>query len=75
MPVKPVSVVNVTTVPGGPVAGNKVSVCAANAGTGIRVTGTEKSSADASNNSRYRELTRRVINSKHARKVSRVLTI
>jgi hypothetical protein len=58
---------NVTVVPGGPEVGAKVTVgVTAYAGLGIRIVGTEKSSADTSNNSRYREPTRRVINSKHA---------
>jgi hypothetical protein len=65
----------VTMVPGVPVFGVKVSVMAAYAGFGIRIAGTEKIRADASRSIRHMELTRRVINSKHARRISRVLTI
>jgi hypothetical protein len=73
IPVKP-EPEYVTIVPGGPEVVLKVSVCAY-AGLGIRTAGTDKSNADVSSSTKYRELTRRVINSKHAIWVSRVLTI
>jgi hypothetical protein len=61
-----VPVVNVTLVPGGPEVGAKVIVVWAYAGVGIRIAETEKSRPDASRSTRCRELTRRVINSRHA---------
>jgi hypothetical protein len=68
--------VNVTTVPGGPEIGEKGgTVNCADAGVGIRIAETEKISADASRSTRYREPTRRVINSKHATWISWACTI
>jgi hypothetical protein len=67
-PVKPLPE-NLTVVPGGPKVVYRVSVgvgAVAYAGVGIRIAETEKNNADASSSTRYRELTRRVINSRHA---------